>query len=343
MRLGIMSFAHLHAEGFALDLQRAAGVETVGFSDPDRERGRRFAEAFGLRWFERHEELLAEGLDGVLVCSENARRRELVEMAAARGTHVLCEKPIETSLEDAKAMRDACDRNGVRFMTAFPMRFDASIRSARDALERGDLGQLHAVNGINHSEIPAHHRAWFVDPELAGGGAVMDHTVHLTDLIRWYTGSEVTEVYAEIGNPFRPGAVEVETAGLVTLGLANGVFASIDCSWSRPPSYPRWGHLKMELIGERGVLSVDAFAQALTAYSGGGSGNGAGTGARNPEWLNWGGDPNQAMIDEFVASIREDREPLVGWRDGFESLRVALACYESAERREPVALEPTPT
>lgn len=343
MRLGIMSFAHLHAEGFAHNLQSAAGVETVGFSDPDRERGRRFADAFGLRWFDRHEDLLAEGLDGVVVCSENARRRELVEMAAASRAHVLCEKPIETSLADAEAMRDACERNGVRFMTAFPMRFDASIGSVRDALQRGELGELYAVNGVNHSEIPAHHRAWFVDRDLAGGGAVMDHTVHLTDLIRWYTGSEVTEVYAEIGNPFRPGAFDVETAGLVTLGLANGVFASIDCSWSRPPSYPRWGHLKMELIGERGMLSVDAFAQALTAYSGGAAKKGATTGARNPEWLNWGGDPNQMMIDEFVASIREDREPAVGWRDGFEALRVALACYESAERREPVALEPTPT
>lgn len=339
MRLGIMSFAHLHAEGFAHNLQSAAGAQTVGFSDPDRERGRRFAEAFGLRWFERHEDLLAEGLDGVVVCSENARRRELVEMAAASHAHVLCEKPIETSLADAEAMRDVCERAGVRFMTAFPMRFDASIGSVRDALGRGELGELYAVNGINHSEIPAHHRAWFVDPDLAGGGAVMDHTVHLTDLIRWYTGSEVTEVYAEIGNPFRPGAFDVETAGLVTLGLANGVFASIDCSWSRPPSYPRWGHLKMELIGQRGMLSVDAFAQALTAYSG----EDTRKGVRNPEWLNWGGDPNQAMIDEFVASIREDREPAVGWRDGFEALRVALACYESAERCEPVALEPTPT
>ena len=335
MRLGIMSFAHLHAEGYVHNLRRAAGVETVGFSDPDRERGRRFSESFGLRWFERHEDLLAEGLDGVVVCSENAGRRELVEMAAATRAHVLCEKPIETNLEDARAMRDACESHGVRFMTAFPMRFDASIGSVRDALERGDLGELYAVNGINHSEIPAHHRAWFADKRLAGGGSVMDHTVHLTDLIRWYTGSEVTEVYAEIGNPFRPGAFDVETAGLVTLGLANGVFASIDCSWSRPPTYPRWGHLKMELVGERGVLSVGAFAQALTVYSG--------AGHRNPEWLNWGGDPNQAMIDEFVASIREDREPLVTWRDGFEALRVALACYASAERREPVAFEPSPT
>lgn len=334
MRIGIMSFAHLHAEAYIHSLRRAEGVDMVGFSDTDRERGQRTAESFGAKWFDRHEDLLAEGLDGVVVCSENVGRRELVEMAAASGAHVLCEKPIEATLEDARAMRDACDRNGVRFMTAFPMRFDASIKAVRSALTRGELGQLYAVNGVNHSEIPVHHRAWFAQRHRSGGGAVMDHTVHLTDLLRWYTGSEVTEVYAEIGNPFRPDALDVETAGLVTLAMANGVFASIDCSWSRPPTYPRWGHLKMELVGERGVLSVDAFAQALTVYSG--------KGPRSAEWLNWGGDPNQAMVEEFVASIREDRPPRVGWRDGFEALRVALACYASAEQRQPVRLEPAP-
>lgn len=62
----------------------------------------------------------------------------------------------------------------------------------------------------------------------------MDHVVHLADLLRWYFGAEVTEVYAEVDNLFYPGAVEVDTAGLLLLSLSNGVQASIDCSWSRP-------------------------------------------------------------------------------------------------------------
>ncbi|MDZ7706155.1 MAG: Gfo/Idh/MocA family oxidoreductase [Trueperaceae bacterium] len=330
MRLGIMSFAHLHAEGYVGNLRDLPGVEVVGFSDTDHERGARVAELFDVRWFDRHEDLLAEGLDGVLVCSENAHRRELVEMAAEAGVHVLCEKPIEVTLADARAMKDVCDRYGVQFMTAFPMRFDASVRATKGVLERGELGTLYAVNGINHSEIPTDHRAWFAQKALAGGGAVMDHTVHLTDLLRWYTGSEVAEVYAEVGTPFYAGEIDVDSAGLVTLTFANGVFATIDCSWSRPKNYPRWGHLKMELVGERGAVSVDAFAQALTAYSG--------RLPRNPSWLNWGGDPNQAMVEEFAASIRDDREPAVAWRDGYEALRVALACYQSADTGQPVRL-----
>ena len=331
MRLGILSFAHVHAEGYVGNLRAIPGVELVGFSDDDTARGERFAEAFDLRHFPQHEALLEAGLDAVIVCSENAHHREHVERAAAHGVHVLCEKPIATTLEDAEAMARACERAGVRFMTAFPMRFDASVRAVREALQQGELGALRAVSGINHSEIPKAHRAWFADRALAGGGAVMDHTVHLTDLLRWYTGTEVRQVFAEVGNPFYPDEVDVDTAGLATLTFENGVFASVDCSWSRPTSYPRWGHLKMELFGERGALRVDAFAQTLTAYSR--------HLPRNPSWLGWSADPNQAMIEAFLASIEAGREPPVTWRDGYEALRVALACYASADAGQPVTLE----
>ncbi len=330
MRIGIMSFAHLHAEGYINNLRRAPGVEMIGFSDTDAERGRHYAQVFNTRWFPTHEALLAEQPDGVVVCSENARHRELVEMAAQAKAHVLCEKPIEVTLEEAEAMRAACTANSVHFMTAFPVRFMQPVREVKAAVNRGDLGRIYAVNGINHAEIPRAHRAWFAQKELAGGGAVMDHVVHLADMFRWYFGCEVAEVYAEVDNLFYPGEVDVDTAGIVLLTMENGVFTSIDCSWSRPTFYPRWGHYKFEIVGENGFAVVDALSEYITVYSR--------NAPRNPMWVNWGADSNQGLINEFVASIREGREPAVTWRDGYEALRVALACYESAETGQPVTL-----
>jgi UDP-N-acetylglucosamine 3-dehydrogenase len=331
MRVGIMSFAHVHADGFLQLLRSLPDTEFVGFSDTDEARGKKFSELYNTTWFDTHEALLKTGVDAVIVCSENANHRELVELAARAGAHVLCEKPIEVTVQDAEAMKGVCTKAGVNFMTAFPMRFDANIQALKGMLERNDLGKLYAINGINHSEIPKAHRAWFAIKALAGGGAVMDHTVHLLDLYRWFTGSEVTEVYAEVSNPFYPGEIDVDSAGLVTLTFANGMFATIDCSWSRPPMvYPRWGHLKMELIGENGAVNVDAFAQHLNVYSK--------TAARPASWLGWGSDANAAMVQEFLASIREKREPAVTWRDGLEAMRVALACYESAKDGQPVTL-----
>jgi predicted dehydrogenase len=330
IRIGILSFAHVHAEHYAALLKSMPGVELVGFSEEDRAAGQWFGDQLGLRWFEHHEDLLAERLDGAIVCSENGRHRQMVELVAQAKCQVLCEKPIETSLQTAELMRADCEKNGVSFMTAFPMRFAHATQYARQMIQSGELGPILGINGINHSEIPIGHRAWFADKALAGGGAVMDHTVHLVDLLRWCLATEIAEVYAEIGNPFYPNKVQVDTAGLMLLTLSNGVHASIDCSWSRPTSYPRWGHLKMEIVGEKGIGVIDSFADHLTVYAKGA--------ARDPSWVGFGADPNLAMLEEFVASIREKREPSVTWQDGHEALRVALAVYESAAEKKAVVL-----
>ena len=328
MRIGILSFAHLHAEGYVQNLRRISGVEVIGFSDTDPERGRRFSQAYGLRWFWTHEDLLAEHPDAVIVTSENARHRELVELAVRSGAHVLCEKPIATRTEDALAMKAAVEAAGVSFMTAFPMRFSPAVEAARAMVAEGALGRVLAVVGVNHSENPKRHRAWFAEKALAGGGATIDHTVHLADLYRWIFGVEVAQVTAEISNPFDP-EVDVDTAGLLLLKLENGVPASIDASWSRPPSYPRWGHLKMEIVGEKGTLVLDAFAGHLHVWRRGQE--------RAYEWLGFHPDPNQGMLEAFVDSVRNGTPPPVSWRDGYEALRVVLAAYRSAEQHAPVA------
>ena len=330
MRLGIVSFDHLHAEVYQENLRKIPDVELVGFSHENPEEGVEFAKKFSLTWFPKHSELLGEGLDGAIICSETTRHRALVELAAEARCHILCEKPIETNLVDAKAMRAACQKCGVHFMTAFPMRFASSTVALRAMVKKGDLGKILGINGINHSEIPTGHRAWFGNRLLAGGGAVMDHTVHLADLFRWIFDVEISEVYAEVNSLLRMPQVNVETAGLMLLTFANGFHASVDCSWSRPTFYPRWGHLKMEVIGEKGAAVLDSFAEHVTLYSRGAP--------RNPSWIGFSRDPNQAMIEEFVASIRENREPEVTWDDGYKALEVALAAYESEKLQRPVRI-----
>jgi predicted dehydrogenase len=330
MRIGILSIAHLHAAGYQANLKAIPGIELVGFSHENSAEGRAFSEEFSVPWFESHHELLAQRLDGVVICSENARHRELVELGANAGCQILCEKPIETTLAEAEAMKSVCDKNGVRFMTAFPTRFASSTQALRNMVQQGELGKVFGVNGINHSENPSGHRAWFANKELAGGGAAMDHIVHLADFFRWCFSAEVTEVYAEIDNLFYPNELDVDTAGLLLITMSNGIQASIDCSWSRPTWYPRWGHLKIEVIGEKGAAVVDSLAQHLTVYSK--------TGPRNPDWAGFGPDPNRPMIQEFVDSIQEKRQPSSTWNDGYQALRVVLAAYESAQKKEPVRL-----
>ena len=168
-----------------------------------------------------------------------------------------------------------------------------------------------------------------MDKELAVGGTVMDHTVHLADILRWYLGSEVVEVFAQINRILHADTVDVETGGLIMLTFADGTFVSIDCSWSRPLYYPTWGGLALELVGERGLVTVDAFRQNLTTY---------GQPEQHTVWSFWGSDANQAMVEEFIAAIREARSPRATGLDGYKALEVALAAYASVETGQPVTL-----
>ncbi len=329
MKIGIMSFAHHHAEAYIGNLRAIPGVEMIGIADSDRERGQKFARQFDAHLFSSYEALLAEKPDGVLVCSENANHRPLVEMAAQAGAHVLCEKPLATTRKDAQAIIAACRNAGVQLMTAFPMRFSVPLQQLKARLDAGDLGRIYCMNTTNQGEMPIAHRAWFVDKELAGGGAMMDHIVHLADIFNWFFGRAVTSIYAQANHILHADRVDVETGGLVMLQFADGLFATIDTSWSKPLNYPTWGGLAMELVSERGLTVVDAFSQNLNIFR---------QDPPNNYWAYWGSDMNQAMIAEFVAAIREGRETAVTGEDGLFALEVVLAAYESAETNQPVRL-----
>jgi len=329
-RIGILSFAHHHGEAYISNLRRMQGVELLGVADDDPTRGEKIAGQNEARFFPSYEALLEAKPDGVIICTENNRHRPLVEMAAARGVHLLCEKPIATTLEDARAIVEACDKAGVLLMTAFPMRFSAPLLEIKTRLEYGDFGDIYCFNATNQGELPAKYRAWFVDPELAGGGAIMDHTVHLVDIMRWFTASEVETMYARSNRIFHADDVAVETGALEMLTFQNGVFATIDASWSRPQYWPTWGGLTFEMVTQRGTVIVDAFRQNLNVYR---------DDWQRSNWAYWGSDMNQAMVSDFAAAIRENRPPRVTGMDGLRAVEAALAAYESDRTGQTVHLK----
>ncbi|RPJ20123.1 MAG: gfo/Idh/MocA family oxidoreductase, partial [Chloroflexi bacterium] len=143
MKIGILSFAHHHGEAYISNLRRMDGVEVLGVADDDPVRGQNIASQNGTHFFPSYEALLDAKPDGVIICTENNRHRPLVEMAAACGTHVLCEKPIATTLEDAQAVVAACEKAGVLLMTAFPMRFSTSLLEMKARLDQGDFGDIY--------------------------------------------------------------------------------------------------------------------------------------------------------------------------------------------------------
>jgi predicted dehydrogenase len=326
-RVGLLGVAHLHVDAYVGNL-RAAGADVVGVYDRDALRARLWGAEYGVAPYGDLDELLSARLDAVVVCSETSEHADLVERAADASCAVLCEKPLGIGHDDTARIVADCERAGVPLMTAFPVRFHPAVQQLRALVTSGGLGQVRALAGTNQSVMPMRERAWFVDPVLAGGGAVMDHVVHLADVYCWLLGAEPSRVYATVNRIVHSEVVAVETSGLVLLDYPEGVFASIDCSWNRPLDYPTWGGIGLSVVGERGTVEVDAMRQRLTRFGGSGS--------QSFGWLPWGVDINQRMIDEFLAAVRESREPAVTGRDGAIATTVALAALDSGARGAPV-------
>src|SRR4051812_38859027 len=148
LRVGVISFAHVHASGVAATLRSLDQVDFVGIHDEDASRGRAAAVEFAVPW---HETLgaLLDTSEAVIVTSTNADHRRYAEAAASRGVHVLSEKPLATTIPDAHAMIDACARAGVQLGVAFPVRSSPAVIALREAIAGGQLGAVRAVRATN--------------------------------------------------------------------------------------------------------------------------------------------------------------------------------------------------
>lgn len=324
VKIGMVSFAHMHAYGYAESLKRLPGVEIVAIADEDETRGTDAARRFGGDYYRDYQALLRQDVDAVVICTANVNHAEVTIAAAQAGKHVLCEKPIATTVEDAKRMIEACAKAGVKLQTAFPCRFNAPVRRVKDMTARDELGRIVSMKGTNRGQNPG---GWFIEKAKSGGGAVLDHTVHVVDLMRWFTGSEIKEVYAEVDTRFYD--IDIDDCGLLMLEFENGIFASHDPSWSRCKTFPTWGDVTMEIVGTDGVTRLDAFAQHLTVYND--------TQNRVSDDF-WGNDMDFDLVTDFVAAVRDDRPPSITGEDGLRAMEVALAAYESARTKRPVVL-----
>ncbi|MCL2515442.1 MAG: Gfo/Idh/MocA family oxidoreductase [Microbacteriaceae bacterium] len=321
LRVAVLSFAHGHALSYARILQRDPSVDLIA-TDPDGsgpDRGRGAADELGVAYVDSYDDAFAWGPDAVVVTTENSGHLALVERAVQAGIHVLCEKPLATRLEDGTRMVAAAADAGVRFMTAYPVRFAAAFAELRRRVADGELGRVLAVHGANNGKMPGGD-SWFTDPELAGGGSLVDHVVHCADLFDALLGVEPTTVRAVANDILHPEIDgRVETGGIVTLQYPGGVIGTIDCSWSWPDASPTWGGLQLEVIGTRGSVRVDPFAQHLGGFE-----------ATGPLWIGTGDDLDEAMIAEFLDAVASGRTPQPDGGAGLRTLRIVDAAQRSA-------------
>ncbi len=116
---------------------------------------------------------------------------------------------------------------------------------------------------------------------------------------------------------------------MLTCDLVGEAFASIDCSWSRPQTFPTWGGVTLHVVGDKGTVDVDVFRQALTHYD---------DTTGRARLVGWGDDLTARMVADFARAILAGRDVPIGGEDGLRALEVAIAAYRSAETKRPVAI-----
>jgi predicted dehydrogenase len=328
MRVGMLAPAHTHADAYVGAAAGVEGFEFVGVAGSEGypDHAEEFADRHDLPYRSR-EELLGE-VEAAVVCGANAEHREQVAACADAGVHVLCEKPLATTAADADAMVATCDEAEIRLGTAMPVRQAGPAKLAKERFDAGAVGDLKAVVGTNLLRKVS-GGGWMTDPDLSGGGAIRDHAVHVVDLVRWFTGQEVAEVYAESGTLFSD--IDVEDVCVLSMELEDGTPVSHDGSWRQPENWRTWGDVTLRLTGDGGVLDVDCFDQSFRETREGPDGG--------YEEVYWGEDMNAGMLRDFRDALEADRPPAATGRDGAAEVRVVEAAYESVERGAPIAVD----
>jgi predicted dehydrogenase len=327
LRLAIISFEHMHAFSYAAALQHVGNAELVAVADSDAERLARVRREHSniSGFYPDYVHMLDHSdIDAVIITSANSDHLAIALECAKRGKHILCEKPLAPTVEDSQKIIDAGRDANVTLMTAFPVRFSPPVHQLRERVQSGKLGTVLGAATSNHGSMPG---GWFVDAAKSGGGAVIDHTVHVVDVLRWVLDDEVESVYAEYST--RLHELKVEDVGQLIMRFRKGTIASLDTSWSRPKSYSIWGDVKMDFKGTDANVSVNCFPQQVHHFD---------DTAMRHSGYNLGEDLDLLMIQEFVNAVLEKRAPKVSGEDGLRAVQVAQAAYEAGRTGQPVRI-----
>jgi 1,5-anhydro-D-fructose reductase (1,5-anhydro-D-mannitol-forming) len=327
MRWGLVGASTIAAE-WMIDAIRANGGEIIGVQSGSEAHGAEYAQKHGIAYSTTEvDALLDQQPDAIYISSVNDKHRAQLEAAANRGIHVLCEKPLATSLDDAKAMIEVCDANSVRFATNHHLRWAATHQAIRAAIAAGHIGEVRSARVFHAVYLPPHLQGWRIDNPAAGGGVVLDITVHNCDILAYLLGEYPQEVVSMTDHKLFGDLVEDEAMSVWR--YPSGVLAYTHESFATPHA----GH-GIEIHGSEGSLIGDSVMSQQPV--------GKVYLQRNGERQELSVDPHnlyQAGVADFVAAVKEGRAPACDGVAGTRSLAVALAVLESAKSGTKVSVD----
>lgn len=324
LKIGIIGagrIGKLHANNL---VNRVPDAELIAISDVYAPAAKELAEKLNVpNWYDDYHKILENpDVEAVFICSSTDTHSPISIEAARAGKHIFCEKPIDHDLDKIKVVLEEVKKAGVKYQVGFNRRFDRNFKHVHEVVQSGGIGDVQIVKVTSR------------DPEApplsyvkVSGGIFVDMTIHDFDMVRYLSGSEVTEVSAVgacLVNPEIGAAGDVDTC-IITLRFANGALGVIDNSRQAVYGYDQ----RIEVFGSKGCITADnETPNNTTLYTA------DGVTKEKPLWffLERYNDAFIAEENAFVDACLNDHPTAVGAFDGLQPVRIAIAAKESCEK-----------
>lgn len=307
MKIGIVGCGAV-GRRHASHLSKLPGVEVVACCDTDASAARALAAEFDASPTDDLGDLLALPLNGLTVCTPPRAHVDAVVRACETGVRVLCEKPLAPTVEECRRIPPDSE-----VMCAFKFRHLSGAARLRDVIGRGELGVIVAVRGTAVSNADMTGR-WFSDPEVAGGGVLLDNGVHLLDLCRFLFGPVTAVCAAKSGGTRR---LAVEESASLQVRMEAGPIAQILLSWEAPAPMP-------PLIEVYGTAGYARLGYELEVFDASGR-------QRTLHVPAEGVDVWREVLATFIKYVNGSGTPSATLEDGFAAVAAAEAAYRSID------------
>lgn len=278
--------------------------------------------------FKNYKEML-EGADiqAVSITTPDYLHKKPVIDSLKAGKHVLCEKPLATKLKDIEAMIETWRKSNVKFMTCFENRWNPPFRNSKQIIEKGNIGEIKHIHAkLNGGRDVPINIPWVdkTSPALFLG-------VHIIDLCRWFTNSEISSVVAQrCSGVLEERDIETSDAIQSLVKCDNGTRCTLESNWILPESFPSTDDFEFTILGSEGRLEINPTKQAINMST---------TNSYSYPWVfrhtTIDGHPYgfvPGMVKHFVESVLENKDPLTSPYDGKAATEIALAMQESIDK-----------
>ena len=340
--LGAGFITDIHMESYHRFVPEA---EVVAVYARNGEKAKAFAEKYTIpQWYDDIDAILEKsGCEVVDICLPNYLHATTAIKAAEAGKHIIIEKPLAITLEEADSMIEACKKAGVKLMYAEELCFAPKYERVRQMVNEGAIGDIYMLKQSEKHSGP--HTDWFYDIDLAGGGVLMDMGCHAMAWFRWMLkNSKVVSVYATMSTVLHKQRTKGEDNSVVIIEFENGVTAVAENSWAKHGGMDD----KCEVYGTEGVIYADLFmGNSAISYSKNGYGYAM---EKADTTVGWSftvfeeafnqGYPHE--LKHFIECVQQDKQPLVTGEDGRAVLEIIYAAYASAKEGKKILLPFTP-